>query len=161
MGHSRWPRPRGWKVAGELVTGGIGWRRWIPALLAACAVALGVAQPADAVPIRGLTVTPSYDRMEFRATIISPASARYCRANVQAFVVAFNPTRRLKALGNHRIDVCRSGDWGVTTGGVSGYFGMGNIRAGRYGLCLRAVQVLRQGGQSAHTECRLFRWYGS
>lgn len=128
------------------------------ALMALITVAV-FAAPADAVPIRNLRVSVT-DRAQFSATIVSPANARNCTANVQAAVVAFNPTRRLKALGNHRINVCRSGNRGVTTGRLTGYFGMGNIRAGQYGLCLRAVQGLRNGRQSAHTECKLFYWYG-
>ena len=131
----------------------------IGATLMAFASAAVLAAPADAVPIRNLRVSVG-DRINFTATIVSPANARNCTANVQAAVVAYNPTRRLKALGNHRINVCRNGNSGVTTGRLRGYFGMGNIRAGQYALCVRAVQGLRNGRQSGHTECKLFYWYG-
>ncbi len=134
-------------------------RNALGAAVAALAVAAAFSAQADAVPIRGLAVTVD-QRVNFRATIVSPATARNCTANVQAAVVAYNPTRRLKALGNHRINVCQSGSRGVTTGRLTGYFGMGNIRAGEYALCVRASQALRNGRTSSHTECRLFYWYG-
>ena len=129
------------------------------AAVASLAIAAAFSAQADAVPIRGLSVTID-QRVNFRATIVSPANARNCTANVQAAVVAYNPTRRLKALGNHRINVCRNGTRGVTTGRITGYFGMGNIRAGQYAVCVRASQALRNGRTSSHTECKLFYWYG-
>ena len=139
------PRRHGWYALGVAT--------------AAVVAAAVFSSQADAVPIRGLSVTVD-QRVNFRATIVSPANARNCTANVQAAVVAFNPTRRLKALGNHRINVCRSGSRGVTTGSITGYFGMGNIRAGQYAVCVRASQALRNGRTSSHTECKLFYWYG-
>jgi hypothetical protein len=132
----------------------------VGATMMALASAAVLAAPADAVPVRNLRVSVGYPQVSFSATIVSPANAKNCTANVQAAVMAPNPLRRLKALGNHKINVCQNGNRGVTTGRVKGYFGMGNIRAGRYALCLRAVQNLRNGRKSAHTECKLFYWYG-
>jgi hypothetical protein len=66
----------------------------------------------------------------------------------------------MKALGNHRINVCVNGERGWTSGGVRGRFPMVNIREGRYAVCLRAVQALRNGRNSAHVECKLFYWRG-
>jgi hypothetical protein len=132
-------------------------------VLAAALVLLlagGALAPADAVPIRQMRVTTDATRVHFSATIHSPPTARHCYANVQASVVAFNPTRRMKALGNHRINVCVNGERGWTSGGVRGRFPMVNIREGRYAVCLRAVQALRNGRNSAHVECKLFYWRG-
>lgn len=136
-------------------------RRWLAGGAIAAAVAAGaaLAAPAVAVPVKNLRVSVT-SRVDFSATIVSPGNARNCTANVQAAIVAYNPTRRLKALGNHKINVCEGGNRGVTTGRLTGYFGMGNIRAGQYAVCVRAVQGLRNGRQSAHTECKLFYWYG-
>lgn len=134
-------------------------------LVAAVAVgalcAAGVAaERADAVPIRDLRPQVSATRVNFTATIISPRSTKGCIANVQAAVVAYNPTRRLKSIGNTKVNVCAVVRNGAGVGRIRGFFGMGNIRAGRYAVCLRAVQDLRRGGRSAHTECKLFYWHG-
>lgn len=130
------------------------------AALAAAAMMQAVSGVAAAVPIRAFTVQPTYDRVEFRAVVMSPPTAKSCRANVHAAVFIAGG-RRIKALGNHRISVCQGGNRGWTSGGLDGHFGMGNIRAGNYDLCLRAVQVLRNGRNSAHTECGRFWWPGS
>lgn len=132
----------------------------VGAALAALLIAVASA-PAGAVPIRGLRANVGYGEVTFSATIYSPPTAKHCYANAQAAIVAYNPTRRLKSLGNNRINVCRGGSRGWTSGGVRGRFPMWNIRAGQYAVCLRAVQILRGGRTSAHTECKLFYWPGS
>ena len=133
---------------------------WLLSAALALVIAAAAVAPADAVPIRQLRVTTDATRLHFTADIYSPPTARNCIANVQATVVAFRPARRLKALGNHRINVCQDGDSGWTSGSIRGRFPMVNIRADRYAVCVRAVQTLKSGRNSAHVECRLFYWRG-
>lgn len=130
------------------------------AVIGTMCVAGAVAERADGIPIRDMRVQVTATRVGFTAMIISPRTTKGCIANVQAAVFAPRPTRRLKALGNHRIDVCARVRNGTGFGGVRGFFGMDNIRAGRYAVCVRAVQDLHRGGRSAHVACRFFRWHG-
>ena len=63
--------------------------------------------------------------------------------------------RIIKALGNHRINVCSQGRRGVTTGRVVGQFPTANLkRPYQYNVCIRATQTLRNGRNSSHFVCR-------
>jgi hypothetical protein len=130
------------------------------ALVCALAVGLADALPAEAVPIRGMRITTDSTGIDYSAVILSPPTARHCYANVQALLVVPSPFRVVRSHGNTRVNVCRTESGGWTAGFVSRRFWMVNVRAGDYALCLRAVQILQNGRNSAHVECRRVRWRG-
>ncbi len=124
------------------------------------AVGIGVvAGPASAIPIRNFRVSDDGSRTTFSATLVSPATAKNCIANVRV-VMGFpgqdgSTPRIIKALGNHRINVCQNGRRGVTTGNLSGFFATSNLkRPYQYNVCIRATQALRNGSNSSHFVCK-------
>ncbi|HWH14952.1 MAG TPA: hypothetical protein VNT51_09395 [Miltoncostaeaceae bacterium] len=127
--------------------------------LSAAAVGAVAASPAAAIPIRNFQVSDNGSVTRFSATLVSPANARSCIANVRA-VMGFpgqdgSAPRIIKALGNHRINVCAEGRRGVTTGRVRGQFPTANLkRPYQYNVCIRATQVLRNGNNSSHFVCK-------
>jgi hypothetical protein len=129
--------------------------RRVLALLATGACALAAAAPASAITITNLRVSDSGGRTTFSATLVSPPTARSCTALARAMMVATNPDRVIKALGRHKINVCRTGKRGTTYGYMTGYFSTTNIRRPyQYGLCISAEQVLRNGKTSRHYSCK-------
>jgi hypothetical protein len=129
-------------------------------LATATAVALGaLASSASAIPIRDFRVQDDGVETRFSATLVSPANARTCIANVRV-VMGFpgqdgSAPRIVKALGNHRINVCRNGSRGVTTGRLTGFFNTSNLkRPYQYNVCIRATQTLRNGRNSSHFVCK-------
>jgi hypothetical protein len=126
--------------------------------LALALLVLGVfAAPAAAITVDRVQVRDTAARVTFEARFVSPPSARYCWAYGQAVIAVESPLRVIKALGRHKIDVCRNGRSGTTYGYISGYFAMGNIKSGRYALCIRASQLLRNGRWSKHFACKSFQ----
>lgn len=129
-----------------------------PAALAPAALAsLAFAGTAGAITITDLRVDDDDARTEFSATLVSPPAARTCTALARAVMVSYDrgAPRVVKALGRHRINVCRGGRTGYTTGSLTGFFSTTTLkRPNRYALCISAEQVLRNGRTSRHHECR-------
>jgi hypothetical protein len=124
-------------------------------LLAAGACALAAAAPASAITITNVRVDDSGGRTTFSATLVSPPKAKSCTALARVVMVTTNPTRVIKALGRHKINVCRTGKRGTTYGYMNGYFGTSNLRRPyEYGICISAEQVLRSGKTSRHFACK-------
>ena len=117
---------------------------------------LAAAGPATAIPILNLRASDNGFRVNFRATLRSPANAVNCTANVTVRMVAGQPLRTFKILANHRINVCRTGSRGVTYGSLSGFFNTSNTRSGRYAILVTATQRLRNGNRSRHSAIKLF-----
>lgn len=122
-------------------------------------VGLLVAGPASAIPIQNFRASDNGSRTTFSATLVSPANAKNCIANVQA-VMGFpggdgSAPRIVKSLGVHKINVCRNGRRGRTFGYVNGFFSTVNLkRPYQYNVCIRATQDLRNGRRSSHFECK-------
>jgi hypothetical protein len=139
----------------------------VRALAASLALAAGLAtaSTAAAITVKDIRITDSPSQIQFRATLVSPPSARTCTALVEAGLYRRDPNtgsgvRLFKKIGNTRINVCQTGRRGFTQGTLNGRFPMFNIRSDVYALCLRAKQTLRNGRTSAHTECKAFTHNG-
>lgn len=131
--------------------------RRLTAIAAAGLASLAFAGSASAITITNFRADDNGQRTTFSATLVSPPTAKTCTALARAVMVSYDrgDPRIIKALGRHRINVCRGGRTGFTTGSLTGFFETTTLkRPYTYAVCISAEQVLRSGKTSRHYECK-------
>lgn len=121
------------------------------------------ASSAVAVPITVPRIVQN-DGISLRAagTVSSPPGASNCTALVRAElqVPGYYGWRVVRAVGRHRINVCRNDNAGWTSGGVTLTMGgMWNLRSQPARLCWSATQTVN-GASSQHISCKRFSLRG-
>ena len=139
-------------------------RRTLLSLLGAGALLALGASTSAAVPITVPRIVQN-DGYTLVATgrVSSPPTASNCTALVRAQLQVpngYGGWRIVRAVGRHRIGVCRDGDSGWTSGGVRlRMWGMNRLRSQPARLCWSATQNVN-GVPSQHVSCKRFALRG-
>lgn len=113
---------------------------------------------AGAIPIASLTLVKPYKpTLRFTARLVSPSTAANCTAAATASLERWTGGRYIVArkLPAKNFNVCPQGNTGTTYAPIAGTFVTRTLPAGRYRVCVGALQVLRDGRDDYDVNCKV------